>query len=108
MERTSITYADAVDIDGDGQYSVVAATSAGDNFILCHAFESEAAAKATARKVLVARSIDEDRWNFWRATYGSSSYMAEEAEAHMYASAIRLGLCSEDYPLIPDNIRTLL
>jgi len=107
MERTQITDAYAVDTQGNGHYSVVASTAAGSNFILCHAFDGEEAAKATAYKVRDAGSIDEARWVFWRTTYGSAAFEAEEAEAAFYASAIRSG-CSEDDPSIPDNIRTLL
>ena len=105
---TPITDAGALDIAGTGNYSVVAATAAGNNFVLAHAFESEAAAEATARKVEAAGSIDEDRWVFWRTTYGSAAFAEEEAEAYLYASAIRSGACSEDDPSIPNNIRTLL
>jgi len=108
MERTQITDAYAVDTQGNGHYSVVASTAAGSNFILCHAFDSEEAAKATAHKVSAAGSIDEARWVFWRTTYGSAAFEVEEAEAFMYASAIRSGACSENDPSIPDNIRTLL
>tara|TARA_R110000850_G_scaffold241815_1_gene366414 strand:+ start:261 stop:587 length:327 start_codon:yes stop_codon:yes gene_type:complete len=108
MERTPITDAGALDIDGDGNYSVVAATAVGHNFVLAHAFESEAAAEATARKVETAGSIDEDRWVFRRTTYGSAAFAEEEAEAFVYANAIRSGAFSEDDPSIPDNIRTLL
>jgi hypothetical protein len=108
MERTPITEAGALDVDGNGNYSVVAATAVGNNFILCHAFESEGAAEAVARKVSAAGSIDEGRWVFWRTTYGSAAFAEEEAEACMYAAAIRSGAFSEDDPSIPDNIRTLL
>lgn len=108
MERTPITEAGALDIDGNGNYSVVASTAVGNNFVLAHAFESAAAAEATARKVEAAGSIDEDCWVFWRTTYGSAAFEAEEAEAYLYASAIRSGACSEDDPSIPNNIRTLL
>ena len=108
MERTPITEAGALDVDGNGNYSVVASTSVGNNFILCHAFESEGAAEAVARKVSAAGSIDEDRWVFWRTTYASAAFAEEEAEACMYANAIRSGAFSEDDPSIPDNIRTLL
>ena len=108
MERTQIIDAGVVDTQGNGHYSVVASTSVGNNFILCHAFESEGAAEAVAHKVRDAGSIDEARWVFWRTTYGSAAFEAEEAEAFMYASAIRSGACSENDPSIPDNIRTLL
>lgn len=108
MERTPITDADAVDTQGNGYFSVIASTATGNNFVLCHSFDSEGAAKATARKVREAGSIDEARWVFWRTTYGSAAFEAEEAEAHMYASAIRSGACSEDDPAIPDTIRELL
>lgn len=108
MERTQITDANAVDTQGNGHYSVVASTAAGNNFILCHSFDSEEAAEATAHKVRDAGSIDEARWVFWRTTYGSAAFEAEEAEAFMYASAIRSGACSENDSAIPDNIRTLL
>jgi hypothetical protein len=108
MERTPITDADAVDTQGNGFYSVVASTAAGNNFVLCHSFDSKEAAEATAHKVRDAGSIDEARWVFWRTTYGSAAFEAEETEAHMYASVIRSGACSEDDPAIPDNIRELL
>lgn len=108
MERTPITDADAVDTQGNGYFSVVASTATGNNFVLCHSFDSEGAAKATARKVREAGSIDEARWVFWRTTYGSAAFEAEEAEAHIYASAIRSGAASEDDPMIPDTIRELL
>tara|TARA_R110002110_G_scaffold202942_3_gene414091 strand:+ start:8989 stop:9330 length:342 start_codon:yes stop_codon:yes gene_type:complete len=108
MERTPITDSGAVDIDGNGNYSVVASTAAGNNFVLCHHFEDEASAKALGRKVAAAGSIDEARWSFWRTTYGSAAFVEEEAEADMYAHAIRSGAFSEDDPSIPDNIRTLL
>ena len=108
MTRTPITDAGSVDTEGNGNYSVVADTSAGNNFILCHAFESKTDAEAVARKVRAAGSIDEAHWVFWRTTYGSAAFEAEEAEAHMYANSIRSGACSEDDPSIPANIRTLL
>ena len=108
MERTTIIDAGASDIDGNGNYSVVASTAIGNNFVLAHAFESAAAAEATARKVKAAGSIDEDRWVFWRTIYGSAAFAEEEAEAFVYANAIRSGALSEDDPSIPDNIRTLL
>ncbi len=108
MERTPITDAGAVDTQGNGDFSVVASTAAGKNFVLCHSFDSESSAEATARRVRDAGSIDEARWVFWRTTYGSAAFEDEEAEAYMYASAIRSGACSEDDPSIPDNIRTLL
>ena len=85
MERTKITDAGALDIAGNGNYSVVAATDAGNNFVLAHAFESAAAAEATARKVEAAGSIDEDRWVFWRTTYGSAAF-----EAQQRASSVRI------------------
>tara|TARA_R110000737_G_scaffold2504_1_gene6929 strand:+ start:2721 stop:3047 length:327 start_codon:yes stop_codon:yes gene_type:complete len=108
MARTQITDAGAGDIDGNGNYSVVASTADGNNFVLAHDFESEEAAEAVAKKVSSAGSIDETFWVFWRTTYASASFEAEEAEAHWYASAIRSGACSEDDPSIPDNVRTLL
>ena len=108
MERTPIIDAGAVDTQGNGHYAVCASTAAGHNFLLCHHFDSREAAEATAHKVRDAGSIDEARWVFWRTTYGSAAFEAEEAEAFMYASAIRSGACSENDPSIPDNIRTLL
>jgi len=63
---------------------------------------------ALADAVCDKGSINPDKWVFHRAIYGSPAFEAEEAEAHMYATAIRSGACSEDDPLIPTNIRTLL
>jgi len=57
MERTTIIDAGASEIDGNGNYSVVASTAIGNNFVLAHAFKSAAAAEATARKVKAAGSI---------------------------------------------------
>lgn len=108
MERTPIIDAGAVDTEGSGHYAVCASTAAGHNFLLCHHFDSQEAAEATAAKVRGVGSIDEARWVYWRSTYGSAAYEAEEREAHMYASAIRFGGLSEDDPSIPTNIRTLL
>ena len=108
MERTPIIDASAVDTQGNGHYAVCASTAAGHNFLLCHHFDREEAAEATARKVRAFGSIDEARWVYWRSTYGSAAFEAEEREAHMYASSIRSGACSEDDPSIPHNIRTLL
>jgi hypothetical protein len=107
-ERTEITDSGAVDIEGAGTYSVVASTADGNNFVLCHRFYSEGAAEVVARKVKRAGSIDEDCWVFWRTTYGSPAFEAEEAEAYLYAGSIRSGVISEDDPAIPANIRTLL
>jgi hypothetical protein len=106
--RTPIIGSDAVDIEGNGNYSVTASTPTGNNFVLRHCFDSKEAAEDVARKVDAAGAIDESRWSFWRTTYGSAAFEVEEAEAHMYAIAIRSGACSEDDPSIPDNIRTLL
>ena len=108
MTRTPIITSDAVDIEGNGVFDVVASTPGGDNFILRHHFDSESAAEAVARKVDKVGSIDEDHWIWWRTTYGSPAFEVEEAEAHMDATAIRSGACSEDDPSIPANIRTLL
>ena len=107
-KRTAITASGAVDIEGAGNYSVVASTADGNNFVLCHRFNSEEAAEVVARKVEGVGSIDEDRWDFWRTTYGSAAFVEEEAEAFLYAGAIRSGAVSEDDPAIPANIRTLL
>jgi len=107
-KRTEITGSGAVDIEGTGDYSVVASTAYGNNFVLCHRFDSEEAAEVVARKVERVGSIDEDRWVLWRTTYGSAAFEEEEAEAFLYASSIRSGAISEDDPAIPDNIRTLL
>jgi hypothetical protein len=108
MTRTPIITSDAVDIEGNGVFDVVASTPHGKNFVLRHNFDSETAAEVVARKVNEVGSIDESRWSFWRTTYGSAAYEVEEAEAHMYAESIRSGACSEDDPSIPANIRTLL
>ena len=107
-KRTPITGSGAVDINGTGNFSVVASTALGNNFVLNSMFDNEAAATAVARTVAAAGSIDEARWVFWRTTYGSAAFVEEEAEADMYAHAIRSGAFSEDDPSIPDNIRTLL
>ena len=108
MKRTLIIDAGAVDTQGNGHYSLYASTAAGNNFILSHSFDSEEDAEALAVKVREVGSIDEDLWVFWRTTYGSAAYEAEEAEAALYASSIRSGVCYEDDPSIPDNIRELL
>jgi|TARA_R110002020_G_C15809071_1_gene731978 hypothetical protein len=108
MKRTPIIDAGAVDTQGNGHYSLAASTAGGENFLLCHSFDSEEDVEALAVKVREVGSIDEDLWVFWRTTYGSAAYEAEEAEAALYASSIRSGVCSEDDPNIPDNIRVLL
>jgi hypothetical protein len=87
VSRTSIAGADAYAAepgdfgDGNGIYHVVAWTDYGNNFLLCHRFESREEADATARKVVAAGLVDGSRWVFWRTTYGSEAAEAEAAEA---------------------------
>jgi hypothetical protein len=108
MSRTPITNACAADLDGDGVFYVVASTAHGNNYVLDYRFDDEESARALGRKVAAAGSIDESRWVFLRTVYGSAAFEVEEAEASLYANAIRSGSLHEDDPAIPGNIRELL
>ena len=107
MNRTKIIEAGAVDLNGNGYYSVVAETSKGQRFILAGYAKRDAdRVAALAAKVQVEGSINADLWVDGYPRYGSDAYEAEAAEASMYAGAIRAGLAHEDDA--PHNIRTLL
>ena len=52
MKRTPIIDAGAVDTQGNGHYSLYASTAGGENFLLCHNFDSEEDAEALAVRVI--------------------------------------------------------
>ncbi len=107
MNRTKIIEAGAVDIDGNGFYSLVAEAADGSRFILGNYGHRDADRVAKlAAKVQAAGSIDADLWIDHWPRYGSEAYEADAREASFYAEGIRLGLATEADA--PTNIRTLL
>jgi hypothetical protein len=107
MNRTKIIEAGAVDIDGNGFYSLVAEAADGSRFILGNYGHKDADRVAKlATKVQAAGSINADLWIDHWPRYGSSAYEADALEASFYAEGIRFGSVAEAD--VPDNIRTLL
>jgi hypothetical protein len=102
-----IIEAGAVDLQGNGYYSVVAETASGSRFILAgYAHRNADRVAALAAKVQAFGKINADLWLDHHPRYGSEAYEAESAEAHMYADGLRSGMIGEGD--VPDNIRTLL
>jgi hypothetical protein len=107
MNRTKIIEAGAVDIDGNGFYSLVAEAADGSRFILGNYGHRDADRVAKlAAKVQAEGSINADLWIDHWPRYGSSAYEADAREASFYADGLRSGMIQMDQ--VPDNIRTLL
>jgi hypothetical protein len=107
MNRTKIIEASAVDIDGNGFYSVVAEAKDGQRFILGNYGHRDADRVARlAAKVQAGGSINADLWIDHYPRYGSEAYEFEAREASFYAEGIRFGSVTESDA--PTNVRTLL
>ena len=107
MNRTKIIEASAVDIDGNGFYSVVAEAKDGQRFILGgYGHKNADRVARLAAKVQAGGSINSDLWIDHYPRYGSEAYEFEAREASFYADGIRFGVIGEAD--VPANICTLL
>lgn len=107
MNRTKIIEAGAVDIDGNGFYSLLAEAADGSRFILGNYGHRDADRVARlAAKVQAEGSINEDLWIGHHPRYGSEAYEADAREASFYADGLRL--CAISEADVPDNLRTML
>lgn len=87
-------------------WSVVAETARGERFVHRHLFTSEAAARALARKVGAAGSIDPNLWGETYPIYGSLAWADEDAEAMPYRLGVRAGFIREED--VPEAYQAIL
>lgn len=105
MIRTNIDccYAGTTDVSTN---AVVAETGSGRRFLHTHNFATLAGAERMVARVIEAGYINEDHWVEIDPVYGSEAFSDQEAEAYIYAEALRAGHITEAE--VPDVIRTLL
>jgi hypothetical protein len=102
-----IRVAETIDLMGDGYNQVLAETADGQRFILSGFSHRDLdRVEAMAKRVRDRGYINLAHWVETWPRYGSDAFLNEEAEAGMWASAIRDGFANEAD--VPDNLRTLL